>query len=235
MKASRRELFLFVLCSANMGLALPVMAQPTLHYSWVVISGDTVLAPGESVVLGLQAEFTNATGYAGGGFTISMDNFAEGDDSVWIAGTRGVDNLSNNGDQHREMFNDGVGRVPVFRNNPSNGSERYTLLNNQILGGINPSRIELFQFGLFANREPDRSNPITFFTMEFFAGNTLGNRIFTMNSYIGLVLTGSLDIPLTVDIVTTDPITLSIVPAPASLTMLGFSSFMFSRRRRSVL
>ncbi len=236
MKKSQRWLFLFVLCSANMGLVLPVFAQPTLHYSWVVISGDTVLVPGESVVLGLQAEFTNADGYAGGGFTIGMDNFAEGDDSVWVAGTRGVDNLSNNGDQQQEMQNDGVGRVPIFRNKPPNGNERYTLLDNQIHGRESHSQVKHFQFGI-PFRDPDRSNPITFFTIEFFAGNTLGQRIFNMEPRFGAVyiFSGSLDIPVTLDMVTTDPIALTVVPAPASLAMLGFASIMFSRRKRSVL
>ncbi len=235
MKKSQRRPFLFTLCSVGMGLALPVFAQPTLDYSWVVISGDTVLAPGESVVLGLQAEFTGANGYAGGVFSISMDNFAAGDDSVWVAGTRGVDNLSNNGDQQNEVHEDGIGRVSIFRNAPGSGNEIYTFLDNKILGSTSQGLIEHIQFGLFAGGDPDRSNPITFFTLEFFAGNTPGNRILSMNSYLGLVLNGSLDIPLTVDKVTTDPITLVIVPAPAPVAMMGCASLTLLKRRRKVL
>ncbi len=238
MNMTRRVLLLSVLIlvpGLTIGTTAGAQSVPTLHYSWVVISGDTVLVPGESVVLGLQAEFTNANGYAGGVFNISMDNFAEGDDSVWVAGTRGVDNLSNNGDQQNEVHEDGVGRVPIFRNAPSVGSERYTLLDNRILGSSPKGTIEHVQFGLIFGGDPDRSNPITFFTMEFFAGDTLGQRILNMNLNVGLLFSGPVDIPVNIGDASTDPITLSIVPAPASLAMLGFASIMFSRRKRSVL
>ncbi len=238
MNMVRRTLFLSVLIlvpGLTLGTSARAQSAPTLHYSWVVISGDTVLVPGESVVLGLQAEFTNADGYAGGNFTIGMDNFVAGDDSVWVAGTRGVDNLSNNGDQQQEMFTDGVGRIPIFRNKPPSGSERYTLLDNQILGRGPHSQIEHFQFGI-PFRDPDRSNPITFFTMEFFAGDTPGQRIFNMEPRFGAVyrFSGSLDIPEPIDKVTTDPITLTIVPAPAPVAMMGYASIMLLKRRRRV-
>ncbi len=239
MNMVRRTLFLSVLIlvpGLTLGTSARAQSAPTLHYSWVAISGDTVLAPGESVVLGLQAEFTNADGYAGGNFTIRMDNFVNGDDSVWVAGTRGVDNLSNNGDQHNEVHEDGVGRIPIFRNNPPSGGERYTLLDNQILGNSSQDLIELLQFGL-PGREPDRANPIIFFTMEFFAGDALGQRVLRSQPKLGMVysLNGSLDIPLVIDKVTTGPITLTVIPAPASLAILSLTCLSYSKRKRSVL
>jgi len=214
----------------------PASAQ-TLHYSWVTITGDTTLQPGQSVLLGLQAEFTGADGYAGGQFNIRIDGFAHGDDSVWIAGTRGVDNLSRDGDSQQEVRDDGVGRIPRFRNVADVGDPRYALTGDLIVDDhIDPvGFIEHFQFGQPA-AEPDRSNPITFFTIEFFAGDTFGDRV--LNPQIGsgsiYILRRGFDdlFILSPDMISADPITITVVPAPASLTLFVLVGLGARRRRK---
>ena len=219
------------------GGAAPASAQ-TLHYSWVTITGDTTLQPGQSVLLGLQAEFTDADGYAGGQFNIRIDGFAHGDDSLWVAGTRGVDNPTSDGDSVRERVGDGIGRIPRFRNSPPPPTLVYSLVGNLCIGDWSappaPGSIPVEQFGLpFA--EPDRSNPITFFRIEFFAGETLGKRVLETQTGIGVVFhrQGALDTPVTLspEMISADPITITVIPAPASLTLLVLVVAGTRRRR----
>ena len=212
----------------------------TLHYSWIPLTGDTTLLPGESVLLGLQAEFTDADGFATGFFNVRIDGFAHGQDSLWVADTRGVDNLTSDGDSVRERAGDGIGRIPRFRNSPPPPSLVYSLVGNLFVGDWSappaPGSIPVSQFGLpFA--EPDRGNPITFFTIEFFAGETLGERVFETRAGIGVVFLrqGKVDIPTTLspEMISADPITITVIPAtPAHLALLLTGGLAAVRRVR---
>ena len=232
-----RTLLAGVFMGLAAGGAAPASAQ-TLHYSWVTITGDTTLQPGQSVLLGLQATFTEADAFAWGVFNVRMDGFALGEDSVWVAGARGVDNLSSDGDSIREGIGDSIGRADRFRNEPAQPGVLYSIAGDVLagdwIGGPAPGSIPVLQFGLpFA--EPDPSNPVTFFTLEFFAGDGFGERVLNPQSGGGAVYRrrSGLDVPVTLpfDQITTESITITVVPAPAPLALLAGMGLSISHRR----
>ena len=186
------------------GIAAAAGAQ-TMTYNWSVTddgNGDGLIEPGESAMLTLSASMDPDQSGTDGGFAGSIYEILGG--TNWDTGVVAVhDNLLD------ALTDDG------------------TLVGNDVTG------IESFQLPLFFNPFFDASNPIDIYkitwtpndytarSVDVSDANHQNNDVYTDNF--------GTSIPYTAVI---NGANFQVVPAPASMALLGLGGFVATRRRR---
>ncbi len=201
------------------GLAAAANAQ-TVTYSWSVVSGSTSLNPGESVTLALSASRDMGDFYAGGKFNIRIDGL-DATDGVGGGGAAG-DTDAAYGGRRPGGANSG------YRNFPS-GPMALTLNGNVLEGTGAGGSIDHATIPPILGGNPDLANPTEFFRFTFTAGTVAGTRsIVTQFTDAQIAVNG---IPSAASFVD-GAIDINVVPAPASMALLGLGGLVAGRRRR---
>ncbi len=199
------------------GLAAAANAQVT--YSWSVVSGSTTLNPGESVTVALSATHAGQF-YAGGKFNVRIDGLTDG--TAGASEAAGDTDVVYSGRRHNGAFGG-------FRNFPS--VITYTLVGNVLQGSAVGGSIDHAVIVPLLGGNPDTAATVEFFRMTYTAGSTVGLRTIVSqftNSQVGMPPVG---IPAAQSF-TDGSIDINVVPAPASLALLGLGGLVAGRRRR---
>ena len=198
------------------GLATAASAQ-TVTYSW---SGPTTVNPGETHTYTLSAEYSLPAG--------DEDHYAGGQFAVDVSGA--------NGESFSADESAGLGRAAPWQNFPAG-----PVLDFDQLGPIvgDASLGSTFSSGLWDHAQipeilggaPDMSNPAAFFTMDVTFGDG-GVVTFATNTASAVIGQAPLGLPVDATTVNEGSISVTVVPAPASLALLGLGGLASIRRRR---
>ncbi|MBC7834990.1 MAG: PEP-CTERM sorting domain-containing protein [Phycisphaerales bacterium] len=197
----------------GLGLAASANAQQMITIDWKANGLDNIaILPGQTVTV---------TGTAQWDFNPMLTGFAASLFNVDLAGATFTDGLNYTGA--------GLGRNASLSFMPQ-------ILTDMPLPGArmitaNTGGIDDFQLPVFINPGFDAGNPIELFRFNFTAGAT--NHVVNVGStHLYAQLYDFMG--MSVDAVAlVDGATISIVPAPGSLALLGLSGTLAARRRRS--
>lgn len=204
------------------GLATSAAAQ-SLTFS---ISGPTTVLPGDT------ATYTVSAAWSGLPTTDPGDHFAGGAWFINIADAAG--------DLFDGRESAGLGRATKFRNFPSGPQQGIPNHTTPLVGDVSvgmtgtaSGRWEGAQIPQIFSGTPDTSNPVTFMTFNITFGD-VGVRNLSTDFSVAAIAQGPLGIPieLTPAQWTDAKLTVTVVPAPASLALLGLGGLVAIRRRR---